>query len=156
GAIRHGHLREFRLGTRDGAIVAVESRHGANLTVRIGAHRNAQVEVNDIVETLHVEGDFASLEIARQRHTELTAVIAVEAGVADAIVISVETATRELPVANGRAVPRIHAVQPVITVGVFDHSLRVVPDLAGNVVDCTGGGVGIEDGRGAAAHDLDT
>ncbi len=99
----------------------------------------------------------AALEVAAQVDAELPALVRVEARLADAVVLAVEAAHAELPVARAqrRAVEEVQAAQAIVAPGVFRDAFGRVADHARHEVDRTGGRVGIEHRRRTAAHDFD-
>ena len=82
-ALQHLHVSRFRAG--HGAVVAVETRHGADLAVGVGAHRNAQIQRDVVVQPLEIETEVAPLELLAEIDAELAAVVGMEARIADAV-----------------------------------------------------------------------
>jgi len=150
----HRQVAGFRTGQRP--VVAVEAGHRADVAVAVGVHRDAQVQGDAVIHALGVDAETPALKLPGQVQAELAAIVAVEAGIAHAVLDPVEATQQQLPAIGQRAaVGEVQAVQAAVADGVLEHAAGVLADLARDEVDRTGRGVGVHHRCRSAAYHLD-
>ena len=118
--------QEGRVGLRTGhrAVMLVDARHANDVAVGVIGQRQTQVEDDVVVDVLDVEIDRAALERAAHSEAQLSALVRGVTGVADAIVLAVETADADAPIADWRREPAVEAPQAVVAGLELDDCLR--------------------------------
>ena len=150
---REAEAGEF--GAGEGAVLAVEAVDGFHVAGGIEGKGRAEVETDAVLDAFEAEIDGASGEFATDGDADLAARVEFEAGITDAVGAAVITADACIPIAHRAAGVEIKA--PVTEVAAFEaqdaFGARIA--LARDVVDGAAGCVGGENGRRAAAHDLE-
>ena len=133
----------------------VDARHANDIAVGVIGQRQTQVEDDVVVDVLDVEIDRAALERAAHSEAQLSALVRCVTGVADAVVLAVEAADADAPIADWRREPAVEAPQAVVAGLELDVAFALVAGLACNEVHCAAGRVRRKHRSRPAAHDFD-